>query len=236
MATRQIARATTNAIGLRLVVENPKDPAKTSEFDFAIVDPTHASLGPVGAPFAPWTLTKIADDQSATAASGWNPELSYVLDRPPVAPNAEMTAIFDEDQAARQNWQNMTAEQRRAVTLQDVERRKRTRALLDAGKLRAGDDFRKAAFVFQHGDAADDFLMAHTLAAVALAMGDTEARWIAAATLDRYLAAAGKPQIFGTQFDNRGALREPYNRTLISDDLRAALNVPPISQQVLERK
>jgi hypothetical protein len=98
-----------------------------------------------------------------------------------------MTAIFDEDQAARQSWQTLTDAQRAAVTVQDVARRTRTRALLDGGELRAGADFRRAAFVFQHGDAADDFLTAHTLALVALAMGDAEARWIAAATLDSVL-------------------------------------------------
>jgi hypothetical protein len=77
-----------------------------------------------------------------------------------------------------------------------------------------------------------DFLVAHTLALVALTMGDTEARWIAAATLDRYLTTIGKPQIYGTQLDRQNAAREPYNRTVISDDVRRALNVPPVAQQL----
>jgi hypothetical protein len=49
---------------------------------------------------------------------------------------------------------------------------------------------------------------------VALSKGDREARWIAAATLDRYLTTVGKAQIYGTQFDRNDAAREPYNRTL----------------------
>jgi len=228
--TRSIASASLNQTVLHLVVENPKDRTDKDEFDLALVDPAHASLKLVGVPFVPWPLTKQADVSDASTA--WDPELSYVIDRPTVAPNAEMTAIFDEDQAARRDWPSLTAAQRAAVGVGDARRRKRTRVLLEAGQLRAGADFRRAAFVFQHGDAADDFLVAHTLALVALATGDPEARWIAAATLDRYLTTIGKPQIYGTQFDNQLALREPYNRGLIPDDVRKALNVPTLSEQL----
>jgi hypothetical protein len=66
-------------------------------------------------------------------------------------------------------------------------RRERVRALLDAGQLRSGSDFREASFIFQHGSQPDDFLMAHILAMAALAKADQESRWIAAATLNRYL-------------------------------------------------
>ena len=40
--------------------------------------------------------------------------------------------------------------------------------------------------------------MAHTLAMVAVARGDADARWIGAATLDRYLQAIGRPQVYRT--------------------------------------
>jgi hypothetical protein len=229
--TRSITSASINQTVLHFVVENPMDRSDGHELDLALVNPTDASLSLAGAPFMPWPLTKSTNADLAVAPSDWDPELSYTIDRPAVAPNAEMTAIFDEDQAARQNWQNMTDAQRAAVAVQDEVRRKQTRMLLDAGELRAGADFRRAAFVFQHGETADDFLAAHTFALVALAMGDTEARWIAAATLDRYLTTIGKPQIYGTQFDNQLA-REPYNRALISDDLRRALNVPSVAEQL----
>lgn len=232
VVTRPLMSASIAQTVLHGVVVNPMDRADKGEFDLALVNPTHASFSLEGAPFAPWPLTKSPNADLAEAPSRWDPELSYTLDRPAVAPNAEMTAIFDEDQAARQNWQDMTDAQRMAVAVQDAVRRTRTRVLLDTRELRAGADFRRAAFVFQHGEAADDFLVAHTLALVALAMGDTEARWIAAASLDRYLTAIGKPQIYGTQFDNQLAVREPYDRALISDDLRRALNVPPVAEQL----
>jgi xylose isomerase len=57
------------------------------------------------------------------------------------------------------------------IGLREETRRERVRALLDAGQLRSGWDFREASFIFQHGSQPDDFLMAHILAMAALAKG-----------------------------------------------------------------
>lgn len=144
--------------------------------------------------------------------------------------NAEMTAIFNADQKDRQG----PVIDGNTVGQKDDVRRKRTQALLHADALHSGDDFYHAAFVFQHGGTPDDYLKAHLLATIAVARGKVEATWIAAATLDRYLQAIGKPQILGTQFrvgaDGR-ATQEPFDRSLGSDSLRAALGVPPLAKQ-----
>lgn len=144
--------------------------------------------------------------------------------------NAEMTAIFNADQKDRQG----PVIDGNTVGQKDDVRRKRTQALLDADALHSGDDFYRAAFVFQHGGTPDDYLKAHLLATIAIARGKAEATWIAAATLDRYLQAIGKPQILGTQFrvgsDGR-ATQEPFDRSLGSDSLRAALGVPSLAKQ-----
>jgi hypothetical protein len=105
--------------------------------------------------------------------------------------------------------------------------------------LHSGEDFYEAAFVFQHGDTADDFLKAHLLAMIAVAKGHPDAPWIASATLDRYLQEIGKPQVLGTQFksmDDGHFSQEPYNRTLVSDAMRKALQVPTIPEQDAERQ
>jgi hypothetical protein len=60
--------------------------------------------------------------------------------------------------------------------------------------------------VFQHGRDADDYLLAHILAVQAVVKGDASSKWIAAATLDRYLQAIGHPQVFGTQYLDRDFL------------------------------
>jgi len=150
--------------------------------------------------------------------------------------NRDMTAIFNADQADRKNIGSVDWS---VVGPRDDARRSRTKALLDSGQLRTGTDFWHAAFVFQHGDKPDDFLLAHTLAVIAAARGRTDATWIAAATLDRYLQWIGQKQIYGTQFvtPNGGhTTQEPYDRALVSDALREALGVPPIKAQEEQRK
>ncbi len=116
----------------------------------------------------------------------------------------------------------------------DEERLAATRKLLDRGELHSGKDYEEAAVVFQHSRQPDDYLVAHTLAVIAIAKGDKDAIWIASASLDRYLSSVGKSQIYGTQFHTPiggPATQEPYNRTLISDALRRDLSVPSQAEQ-----
>jgi hypothetical protein len=149
--------------------------------------------------------------------------------------NAELKSIFEADQADRQSGPNIDWA---VVRPRDEARRARTAALLDAGALQSGDDFWHAAFIFQHGSNPDDYLLAHSLAVIAAARGRPDATWIAAATLDRYLQNIGRKQIYGTQYSTpRGGAttQEPYDRTLVSDALRAALGVPPQAEQERRR-
>ena len=82
------------------------------------------------------------------------------------------------------------------------------RNLLRRGLVQTGVDNRDAAWLFQHGENPKDYLLAHVLAVRAMALGETTASWIAAATLDRYLQSIGKEQIFGTQY-SAGAISGP---------------------------
>jgi hypothetical protein len=145
------------------------------------------------------------------------------------APSSEMAKLFAEDQRVRNEKTDPNV-----IAQGDADRRTRTRKLLADGSLHSGKDFEEAAFVFQHGDTPDDILLAHTLSLAAIAKGDSEAIWISAATLDRYLMRTGQKQIYGTQFvnpDQKGWSQEPYDRSLISDALRNALRVPSQAQQ-----
>ena len=103
------------------------------------------------------------------------------------------------------------------LTDTDKERRDRMRQIIDAGGLKTGEDYHDAAFIFQHGDAPEDYLLAHILAMVGVAKGNLESRWIGAATLDRYLQSLKQKQVFGTQYFQSGAspyTQEPYDRKL----------------------
>lgn len=140
--------------------------------------------------------------------------------------NEEMAKIFAADQKDREGGMNITPAQWEQINKRDAERREQVRKMLDSSALKTGEDFEHAAFVFQHGNRAEDYLMAHILAIAAVVRGDAKARWICAATLDRYLQSIKQPQVFGAQYSwtpgaqERNATQEPYDRNLISDVLR----------------
>jgi hypothetical protein len=153
------------------------------------------------------------------------------------AQEREIQRIFDADQKDRDFGLNQlpSPEQIEKMNANDAARRKRVRELLDQGALTTGQDFRQAAFVFQHGWTPEDYLLAHLLAMVGVSKGDKDSRWIAAATLDRWLRSIEKPQVFGTQFSANGAeqhwSQEPFDRALMPDALRKEFCVPSLSQQ-----
>jgi hypothetical protein len=152
------------------------------------------------------------------------------------ADSPDMKAIFDADQAARTSD---TAIDWSKVSVEDAERRRQTKGLLDAGMLSTADDYLNAAFIFQHGDSPSDYLLAHTLAIVSVSKGQTRGLWIASASLDRYLQAIGQKQIYGTQYklpEGAPVTQEPYDKALISDALRTTLRVPTLSEQEKERE
>jgi len=138
----------------------------------------------------------------------------------------------------------------------DAKRRDQVRALLAAGSVITAQDFHDAAYIFQHSQNADDYLLAHILAIEAVVKGDASSKWIAAATLDRYLQQIGQKQVFGTQYsDEKFAYylqhkadpdlnekiatigdkytQQPYNDLLIPDPLRLDFCVPQRAQQTL---
>jgi hypothetical protein len=128
-------------------------------------------------------------------------------------------------------------------------RRAEVRKLLDEGKLTSGEDFSDAALIFQHGQTPEEFLFAHVLAVEALIRGDSADKWLAAATLDRYLQAVNRPQIFGTQYPgvkaagntpkpqvdphvmNIQRTQQPYDAKLLPESVRQDFCVPDVSQQ-----
>ena len=217
---------------LHFVTRNTRGKEDESEYDMTLTGANSASLTINDTPIEPWPLTRAEGTALPVVSSDWEPQRSYSLDDNAVS-NSEMQRIYDEDQRGRQNNAQFAAENE-TVSRQDEERRSQTRKLLADGQLHTAEDFKRAAFIFQHGSKPDDFLLAHALAMVAAAKGDEDALWIGTATLDRYLHSTGKPQIFGTQIKEKAdhtATLEPYNRSLIADVLRRELGVQPLTVQ-----
>lgn len=130
--------------------------------------------------------------------------------------NVELYEMFKADQSERRgdvDWE--------VVGRHDAERRTRALEMIEADELGARDDYIHAAFIFQHGADSTSYRLANELASKALAMDstDTRARWITAASRDRYLQSVGKPQIYGTQLRNvNGAWTlAPFDTTAVTD-------------------
>ena len=215
---------------LHLTVQNANDAKDEDAYAMALVG-NHATLTtddlPADAVVAPMIFARSV--AGAMVATDWEPNRLYTAVDSDVA-CTEMKAIYTEDQRVRMaphsDWKSIDW---KTMAKTDAGRREKTRKLLAAGALHTAEDYEEAAFVFQHGDTAEDYLLAHTLAMVAVSKGDATAIWIASATLDRYLEKIGQKQIFGTQFSSdaqHGWTQEPYDRDLISDAIRQQLTVP----------
>jgi hypothetical protein len=125
------------------------------------------------------------------------------------------------------------------------QKRRLVSVMLAKGQVQTGEDLHDAALLFQHGESAGDYLLAHILAVEAVIKGDDRSKFLAAATLDRYLQSINKPQVFGTQYapmtpaqpGNAGVFKGrtwthmPMDEHLLPDAIRHDYCVPDLEQQ-----
>jgi hypothetical protein len=218
---------------LTFAAVSPSDLNRRDRFELALSSPSAARLQMVDAPLPALVVVRV--DEGADAASDWDPEFTYRMDEH-VASNPELKRIYDEDQRERAEMDKVD---RKILRERDASRRESVKRMLANGEVKTAQDFARAAMMFQHGNAADDYLLAHTLTMVSLAKGNSEAVWLSSASLDRYLHAIGQPQIYGTQFRQDSGLpmsQGQFNSTLISDALRQQLGVPTLAQQEEQRR
>ena len=136
--------------------------------------------------------------------------------------------LFTEDQAARSadtvDWATVAKE--------DEARRAEVLQYLVEGKVTSAPTLVEASFIFQHGDCPAHYQLANRLAEQAVELGNADARWIYAATLDRYLRSVGEKQKFGTQYTSSDGCTftlEPYDPDT-TDKQRAEYDVPPLAE------
>ena len=144
--------------------------------------------------------------------------------------NAELTRLYEEDQKDRSKPSGQTDWTQ--VAQRDADRKKRVLEITGQGTLKESDDYVHAAMVFQHGTDPEDFKRAHDLClkAVEIDPANDDARWLAAASMDRYLMYKGEPQLYGTQIkkvDGKWILWDVDPS--ITDDERAQWDVPPLA-------
>ena len=145
--------------------------------------------------------------------------------------NEELARLYQEDQSDRQPKDGKPIDWK-VVEPRDKEREKRVKELYSTNQLRTGADYYHVAMVLQHASAAEDYLLAHELCVVAISKGDERAKWLAAASEDRFLMQIGRPQRFATQFRSVGnsPMRLYETDQGVTDELRRVLNVPTLAQ------
>ena len=149
---------------------------------------------------------------------------------PALRDSEELRRLRDQDQADRApaaiDWS--------VVGPRDRVRLMRVKELFAANRLHTANDFYHAAMVLQHGEAPEDFLLAHEFCVVAMRKGknDVESAWLAAAAEDRFLMNIGRPQRFGTQYRSEGAgpLRLYTVGDGVTDELRRLMGVPSLAE------
>jgi len=144
--------------------------------------------------------------------------------------NEELKRLHDEDQADRAptdvDWAT--------VSPRDKARLSRVKELYLQKRLQTASDYYHGAMILQHGDAPEDFLLAHEFCIFAIIKGknDKETRFLAAGSEDRFLMNIGRPQRFGTQFHSEG--NGPYKLYTvdsgITDETRREMGVHSLAE------
>jgi hypothetical protein len=140
--------------------------------------------------------------------------------------SVRMASLIFVDQAVRQIPVDFDPQK---VSEKDTLRRIEVLDLIENGEIHSGRNLVYAAFIFQHGDCSAHYQFANRLAQIAMEAGYTDAKWIYAASLDRYLMSIGKLQKYGTQYSwIEGEYQlYPVDPTT-TDEERAKYNVPAL--------
>jgi len=163
--------------------------------------------------------------------------LLMLLQKPQPEPqgpaSAELQALKDADQAARQFTALPPPEVLKKMEIGDRLREERVRQLLRANQVITSKDLDAAALIMQHGSDPDDYLLARELSILSCAKGGYHS--LPALAEDRYLNSINRPQRFGSQF-GWGTNGEPTFRDIdlegeyvVTDSLRLDFMIAPIA-------
>ena len=157
---------------------------------------------------------------------------------PPETDNLRIEELHAADQKDRENVYS-SAKDVEALKGRDLERRRELQELIARGEVNTQNDLYRAAVIFLHGAEPKDFLTAHRLSVIASIQGHRNARWLAAASLDRFLMSIGLPQTYGTQFehneeDNRYQLRLPIDDSSVLHFEKRFFGVPSVMERLAQ--
>src|SRR4030095_4837238 len=147
--------------------------------------------------------------------------------------NNELDSLYKADKRERMDQPKANTAEYKAMRARDLERRVRVMEMGAADDLHTAEDYYHAAHILHHGDTPDDAKNAHQFALRSSELGYRPARWLAAATYDRWQMYQGKPQKYGTNYvydGRRDHLWDGDPET--TDEERADWDVPPLVEQL----
>ena len=149
--------------------------------------------------------------------------------------SSELQDLFRADQDERTNHPDYDTPEYWALRERDAQRRQRLEGIVESGGLEEPEDYYHAAWILNHGESVEETWQAHILAKEAVNLGLRRARWLAAATYDRWLMYQGKPQKYGTQIVPDGKRQRLWDvEPATSDAERAEWDVPSLAE--MERR
>ena len=147
--------------------------------------------------------------------------------------NNEIASLYEADKQERVNQPRANTAEYKAMRVRDLERRVHVMKLVAANELHTAEDYYHAAHIMNHGDTVDDARNAHLLAMQSTELGHGPARWLAAATYDRWQMYQGKPQKYGTNYMYDGIRDRLWDvDPKTTDEERAKWDVPPLAEQL----
>jgi hypothetical protein len=146
--------------------------------------------------------------------------------------NPELKALFKADQDKHKQPPSYGTPEYDSLRQQDANRRQRVLEIISEVGLHSAEELYHAALILHHGDAVAEVWQAHTLARQALEQDYRPARWLTAASYDRWLMYQGQPQKYGTQIVPDGKRQRVWDVDPATTDAeRAAWDVRPLAEQ-----
>lgn len=157
---------------------------------------------------------------------------------PPETDNLRLEELYAGDQKDREPVLS-TQQQVEQLRSRDSARRREVFEMITAGQVNTANDLYRAAVILLHGVEPKEFLAAHRLAVMASVNGHKPARWLSAASLDRFLMSVGLPQTYGTQFEldadsGRYQLRLPIDDSALLHFEKRFFNVPAVIERLAQ--
>jgi tetratricopeptide (TPR) repeat protein len=150
--------------------------------------------------------------------------------------NVDLQKMYLEDQNARMGPSVDWAE----LTKSDSVRERSVYRLLISGQLMTGKDYYYSSMILQHGKDSMAARMTVKLVELAIKLDSTLNKWMLAAAIDQDLMRKNEPQIYGTQYNKKGANakweRYRIDSTQVTDEQRKYYHVETLAEQKIKER